>query len=130
MKMTKNLEKTVSLLTIVKKLKHKDCAYFFEHLNDQGIELLCKVFHYILNGELRLSDQVKGRLRKKIQAQLGKFRQLATPPKRFSDIRKKRHILQRGGILGILTAIASSVVPLIAQLIASRISRQKRRSVK
>ena len=130
MKMTKNLEKTVSLLTIVKKLKHKDCAYFFEHLNDRGIELLCKVFHYILNGELRLSDQVKGRLRKKIQAQLGKFRQLATPPKRFSDIRKKRHILQRGGILGILTAIASSVVPLIAQLIASRISRQKHRSVK
>ena len=124
--MTKSLEKIVSLLGVIKKLKHKDCAHFLEHLNDQGVELLCRVLHYVLNGELRLSGRVRGRLRKKIQTHLKEFRRLATPPKRFSDIRKKRIILQRGGILGILTAIASSVVPLIAQLIASRASRRKR----
>ena len=124
--MTKSLEKTVSLLGVIKKLKHKDCAYFLQHLNDQGIELLCKVLHYVLNGELRLSDRVRGRLRKKIHAHLSEFKRLATPPKRFSDIRKKRTILQRGGILSILAAIASSVVPLIAQLITTRTSRRKR----
>lgn len=124
--MTKSLEKIVSLLGVIKKLKQKDCGYFLEHLNDQGIELICRVLHYVLNGELRLSDRVRGRLRKKIQTHVTEFRRLATPPKRFSDIRKKRSILQRGGILGILTAIASSVVPLIVQLIASRASRRKR----
>ena len=125
--MSKNLEKTVSLLGVLKKLKHKDCVNFLQHLNDQGVELLCKVLHYVLNGELRLSDRVRGRLRKKIQVHLTEFRRLATPPKRFSDIRKKRIILQRGGILGVLTAIAGSVAPLIAQLIASKSSHQKRR---
>ena len=117
------LEKAASLLSVIKKLNNKDCIHFLQHLNDQGVELVCRILHYVLNGELRLSPRTKTRLRSKIKTRLPEFRRLATPPKRVSDIRKKRIILQEGGILGILTAIASSVVPIIAQLIASKSRR-------
>ena len=61
-----------------------------------------------------------GKLRKKIKNYLLQFKLLATPPSSNKDIAVKRKILQRGGNIGALTAIASVVVPLIAQLIAAR----------
>ena len=118
--MTKPLERAASLLNVVKRLNYNDCANFVKHLNDQGIELLCRVIYYILNGDLVFHNRVRGKLRNKISAHLQEFKRLATPPHRARDIAVKRNILQRGGILGVLTAIASSVVPLIAQLLANK----------
>ena len=64
--------------------------------------------------------------KKKIRAHLEEFRRLAAPPRSSSDISKKRKILQRGGILGILSAIASTVIPLLAQIIANKSLRRRR----
>ncbi len=124
--MSKKLEKANSLFNAIKKLKHKDCANFLNYLDDRGVELLCRILHYVLNGELPLHGEVRTRLQKKIRAHLGEFRRLATPPRRSSDISKKRTILQRGGILGTLSAIASIIVPILAQIIAKK-SLQRRR---
>ena len=88
--------------------------------------MLCRILHYVLNGELPLNGEVRTPLQKKIRAHLGEFRRLATPPRRYSDISKKRIILQRGGILGTLSAIASIIVPILAQIIAKK-SLQRRR---
>lgn len=121
--MTQSLEKAASLLSVIKKLNDKDCIHFLQHLDDRGVELVCRILHYVLNGELTLKPRTKNRLRSKIKTHLSEFKRLATPPRHVSDIRRKRIILQKGGILGILTAIASTVVPLIAQLIASRSKR-------
>ena len=64
--------------------------------------------------------------KKKIRAHLAEFRRLAAPPRRSSDISKKRKILQRGGIIGILSAIAGTVIPLLAQIIANKTSQHRR----
>ena len=124
--MSKKLEKANSLFNAIKKLKHKDCANFLNYLDDRGVELLCRILHYVLNGELPLHGEVRTRLQKKIRAHLGEFRRLAMPPHRSSDISKKRTILQRGEILGTLSAIASIIVPILAQIIAKK-SLQRRR---
>ena len=124
--MSKKLEKANSLFNAIKKLKHQDCGNFLNYLDDRGVELLCRILHYVLNGELPLHGEVRTRLQKKIRAHLGEFRRLATPPRCSSDISKKRIILQRGGILGTLSAIASIIVPMLAQIIAKK-SLQRRR---
>ncbi len=87
--MSKKLEKANSLFNAIKKLKHKDCANFLNYLDDRGVELLCRILRYVLNGELPLHGEVRTRLQKKIRAHLGEFRRLATPPRRSSDISKK-----------------------------------------
>ena len=115
--MSKTLEEAVSLFSAVKHLKSHDCSNFIAHLDDDGVEILCRIIHYVMNGELRLSKHVRGRLKKKIKTYLSDFRKLAHYPRKRSDISKKRRVLQRGGIVGVLTAIASAVVPLITQLL-------------
>lgn len=115
--MTKSLEKAVSLYTAIKHLKGHDCANFIHHLNDEGVEIICKIIHYVLNGELRLSKHVRGRLRTKIHKYLSDFKRLSSYPRRPADIVKKRKTLQRGGIIGVLTALASAVIPIITQLL-------------
>ena len=123
--MSKKLEKASSLFNVIKKLKHQDCANFLNYLDDRGVELLCSILHYVLSGELPLHVKVRTRLQKKIRAHLGKFRCLAAPPRRSSDISKKRILLQRGGILGTLSAIAGTVVPILAQIIAKKSSQRR-----
>ena len=124
--MSKKLEKASSLFIAIKKLKHQDCANFLNYLDDRSVELLCHILHYVLNGELPLHGEVRTRLQKQIRAHLGEFRRLAAPPRRSSDISKKRIILQRGRILGTLSAIASIVVPILAQIIAKKSSQRRR----
>lgn len=115
--MSRSLEKAVSLFSAVKHLKGHDCANFIQHLNDGGIEILCRIIHYVLNGHFELSKHVRGRLKSRIKSHLKDFKKLADYPKRSSDIAKKRKVLQRGGIIGVLTAIASAVIPLITRLL-------------
>lgn len=115
--MTKSLEKAVSLYSAIKHLKSHDCSNFIRHLDDAGVELLCRIIHYVLSGELRLSNHVRGRLRSKIKKYLSDFRRLSIYPRNKTDIVKKRRVLQRGGIVGVLTAIASAVIPLLTQLL-------------
>ena len=115
--MTKSLEKAVSLLSAVKHLKGRDCSNFIGCLNEEGIYTLCRIIHYLLNGELTLSKHVRGKLRTKIGGYLSDFKKLSNYPRNSRDIYKKKRILQRGGIIGVLTAIASAVIPLITQLI-------------
>lgn len=117
--MTKSLERAVSLFTAIKHLKSHDCSNFIRHLNDEGVELLCRIIHYVLNGELQLSNHVRGKLRRKIATYLSDFRRLSNYPRNKTDIVRKRRVLQRGGIVGILTAIASAVIPIITQLLTS-----------
>ena len=126
--MSKTLGKASSLFNVIKKLKHQDCANFLSYLDDRGVELLCRILHYILNGDFPMHGKVQTRLqkKKKIRAHLTEFRRLAAPPRRSSDISKKRKILQRGGILGVLSAIAGTVIPLLAQNIANKTSQHRR----
>ena len=124
--MSKTLGKASTLFYVIKKLKHQDCTNFLSHLDDRGVELLCRILHYVLNGDLPIHGKVRTQLQKKIRAHLEEFRRLAAPPRRSSSILKKRKILQRGGILGVLSAIASTVIPLLAQIIAKKSSRRRR----
>ena len=75
---------------------------------------------FILIGDLPIHGKVRTHLQKKIRANFEEFRRLAAPPRRSSDISKKRKILQRGGILGVLSAISGTVIPLLAQIIAKK----------
>ena len=111
------MEQAVSLFTAIKHLKGHDCSNFINHLDDKGIELLCRIIHYILNGELQLGPRARGKLRNKIRGNLQEFKSLTTYPKHSRDIKKKRKVLQRGGIVGVLSAIAGAVIPLITQLL-------------
>ena len=95
-------------------------------MDDRGVELLCRILYYVLNGDLPIHGKVRTRLQKRIRVHLGEFRRLATPPRHSSDISKKRIILQRGGILGILSAIAGTVIPILAQIIAKKSSQRRR----
>ena len=115
--MTRSLEKAVSFLSAIKHLKGHDCANFIRHLDDKGIYILCQIIHYVLNGELELRRGVRGRLKKKVKRHLSDFRKLGSHPRSQSDIGKRRKLLQRGGIIGVLSAIASAVIPLITQLL-------------
>ena len=115
--MKRALEKSVSLFSAIKHLKGHDCSNFINHLDDEGIELICRIIHYVLNGELRLSNHVRGRLKSKIKSYIDDFKRLSAYPKRAGDIKKKRKVLQRGGIVGVLSAIASAVIPLITSLL-------------
>ena len=56
--MTKKLEKASSLFNVIKRLKHQDCENFLNHLDDRGVELLCRILHYVLNGDLPLHGKV------------------------------------------------------------------------
>ena len=124
--MSKTLEKTSSLFNVIKKLKHQDCANFLSHLDDLGVELLCRILHYVLNGDLPIHGKARTQLQKKIRSHLAEFRRLAASPRRSSDISKKRKILQRGRIMGILSAIAGTVIPLLAQILANKTSQRGR----
>ena len=124
--MSKKLEKASSLLNVIKKLKHQDCANFLNHLDDRGIELLCHILHYVLNGDMPIHGKRVDTTSKKIRVHLGEFRRLAALPRRSSDISKKRIILQRGGILRILSMIAGTVIPILAQIIAKKSSQCRR----
>ena len=115
--MTKSLEKAVSLFTAIKHLKSHDCSNFIRHLDDEGIEILCRIIHYILNGELKPSKRVRGKLRKQIGQYLSDFKKITTFPRNKTQIKRKRQVLQRGGIIGVLTAIASTVIPLITEIL-------------
>ena len=123
--MSKTLGKSSSLFNVIKKLKHQDCANFLSHLDNLGVELLCRILHYVLNGDLPIHGKVRTQLQKKIRVHLEKFRRLAALPRRSSDILKKRKILQRGGILGVLLAIAGTVIPLLAQIITKKSSQHR-----
>lgn len=116
--MTKKLEKAVSLYTAIKHLKNHDCKNFIKHLDDEGVEVICQIIHYILNGELELKHNIKSKLKKKIKNYKQDFRKLSIFPRDNKDIHKKRKILQKGGLLSVLTSIASVVVPLITSLLA------------
>ena len=87
--MSKTLGKASSLFYVIKKLKHQDCANFLSHLDDRGVELLCRILHYVLNGDLPIHGKARTRLQKKIRAHLTEFRRLAAPPRRSSDISKQ-----------------------------------------
>ena len=115
--MTKSLEKAVSLLNAVKHLKGRDCSNLIGCLNEEGIYTLCRVIHYVLNGELTFSKRVRAKLRSRIGSHLPDSKKLSNYPRNSRDICKKKRILQRGGIIGVLTAIAGAVIPLITQLI-------------
>ena len=78
--MTKALERAVSLYTAVKHLKSHDCTNFISHLNDEGIEILCRIIHYVLNDELKLSKHIRGRLRNKIRNYLSDFKKISKLP--------------------------------------------------
>ena len=110
-------ERAVSLFTAIKHLKGHDCSNFIKHLSDAGVEVLCAIIHYILNGQLELSPRVRGRLKSKIKSRLKEIKKLAIYTEEPEDISKKRKVLQRGGIVGILSVIASVVVPLITRLL-------------
>ena len=113
----KYLEEAVSLFTAIKHLKGHDCSNFIKHLNDKGIEIICRIIHYVLNGELVFSRKTRKSLRKKISKYLTEFHKLTYCTKNSLQIRKKRQVLQRGGIVGVLTAIASAVIPTIISLL-------------
>ena len=96
--MSKKLEKAASLLATIKKIGHKDCAHFLQHLDDRGVELICRILHYVLNGDLQLHGRARGKLRNQIKSELSDFKRLATPPRRFSDIKKKESFYKEGGL--------------------------------
>ena len=124
--MSVSLRRGHSILGTLKRLKHSECATFLQFLDDRGVELLCRIIHYVLNGEIPLKKVVKSTLKRRIKRHLEQFRRLATPPQKPRDIRKKRVILQKGGIVGVISAIASLVAPILGQLIASRSGRRRR----
>ena len=69
--MSKTLGKASSLFYVIKKLKHQDCANFLSHLDDRGVELLCRILHYVFNGDFPIHGKVRTRLQKKNKSSFG-----------------------------------------------------------
>ena len=63
--MSKTLGKVSSLFNVIKKLKHQDCANFLSYLDDRIVQLLCRILHYVINGDLPIHGKVRTRLQKK-----------------------------------------------------------------
>ena len=63
--MSKKLEKASSLFNAIKKLKHQDCTNFLNYLDDRRVELLCRILHYVLNGEFPYMAKCEHDFRKK-----------------------------------------------------------------
>ena len=72
-KMSKTLGKASSLFNVIKKLKHQDCANFLSHLDDRGVELFCRILHYVLNGDLPIHGKARTRLQKKNKSSFGRI---------------------------------------------------------
>ena len=117
--MTRDFEKASSLLKIIKQCKTVDCANLFKHLDIKGIELLCRLLFLIVRGDLELLPKVVLRLKKKIKHYLADIKRLITPPRHLKDIVQKRRILQRVGIINILTSIAKAVEPAINRMLSN-----------
>ena len=119
--MSLQLKKAGSLLNIICRSSYKDCTSFVENLDDKGIELICKLIYYIVSGDLALDSNSHARLKKKIKKDITDVKKLFLIPKNPHDIKKKKKILQKKKIVGILTAIATATTPIINRLVAKHL---------
>ena len=92
--MSHNLEKAGSLLNIICRSKRKDCVHFFDHLNDKGVELICKLLYFIVCGDLELHSASYTKLKKKLKKHVKEIKKLFLVPRHSKDIANKKKILQ------------------------------------
>ena len=116
--MSRHLKKAASLLNIIGRSNYADCVNFLENLDNNGIELICKLIFFIVSGELTLNSTAHARLKQKIKKDISNIKKLFLVPRHSKDIREKRKILQRKKIIGILTAVAKEAIPNINTILA------------
>lgn len=116
--MSRHLQKASSLLNIICRSNYADCVNFLENLDNNGIELICKLIFFIVSGELSLNSTAHARLKHKITKYINIIKKLFIVPRHPKDIKGKKKILQQRKIIGILTAIAKEAIPNINTILA------------
>ena len=116
--MSRNFQQAGSLFHVVKHCRRQDCSNLFRYLDDRGTEIFCELLHFIIRGDLELYPASHTRIKKKIKKYVKEIKRLITPPRHSKDIATKRRILQKKGIVRILSSIAAAATPIIKQLLA------------
>lgn len=99
--MSRNLEKAGSLFNIICRSKHEDCVSFFDHLNDRGIELVCKLLYFIISGDLELHSTSHEKLKKKLKKHKNEIKKLFLVPRHDLDIAKKKKFCKQEELLAV-----------------------------
>ena len=115
--MSRNFQQAGSLFHVIKHCRRQDCTNLFKYLNDRGTEIFCELLHFIIRGDLVLNPASHTRIKKKLKKYVKEIKRLITPPRHPRDIEAKRRILQRKGIVRILSSIAAAATPTIKKLL-------------
>ena len=120
----KRVQKACELLSILKKLKPNQCQELFLNFSNNGIEFFCEIIYNLINAKFSMSKQKKLILRKKFKKHLPQLRKLSKKANSEKDIRKKRKIFNQKGGGVIIPLIASTVGPLLIDLIRKQFSKK------
>ena len=118
--MSRNFQQAGSLFSVIKHCRRQDCANLFKYLDDRGTEIFCELLHFIIRGDLELYPASHTRIKKNIKKYVKEIKRLITPPRHSKDIAAKRRILQKKGIVRILSSIAAAATPIIKRLLSDK----------
>ena len=112
-----NFQQAGSLFRILKHCRYEDCLPFFQYLDDRGTEIFCELLHFIVKGDLEIPPAARAKIKKRLKGHAKEFKRLITPPRGARDIRAKKRILQKRGVIDILANIAAAVFPIVNRLL-------------
>ena len=118
--MSRNFQQAGSLFSVIKHCRLQDCVNLFKYLDDRGTEIFCELLHFIVRGDLELYPASHTRIKKRLKKYVKEIKRLITPPRHSKDIAAKRRILQKKGIVRILSSIAAAATPTIKRLLGDK----------
>ena len=120
----KRIRQACNLLSILKVLKPEQCQELFSNFSDNGIEFFSEIIFNLLHSKFKLKNNKKNFIRKKIQKHLPQLKKLSVKASNEKEIKKKRKILKQRGAGVIIPLIASTVAPLLINLIKKQFSKK------
>ena len=120
----KRVQKACELLSVLKKLKPNQCQELFSNFSNNGIEFFCEIIYNLINAKFSMSKQKKLTLQKKFRKHLPDLKKLGKKANSDKDIKKKRKFFKQKGGGIIIPLIASTVGPLLVDLIRKQVSKK------
>ena len=120
----KRIKQACNLLSILKVLKPEQCQELFSNFSDDGIEFFSEIIFNLLHAKFKINNNKKISIRKKIRKHLPQLKKLSIKSINEKEINKKRKILKQKGAGVIIPLIASTVAPLLINLIKKQFSKK------
>ena len=120
----KRVKQACNLLSILKVLKPEQCQELFNNFSDNGIEFFSEIIFNLLHAKFKIDSSKKITIRKKIKKHLPQLKKLSVKASNDKEIKRKRKILKQKGAGVIIPLIASTVAPLLINLIKKHFSKK------